>query len=315
MRLTVCLLAWFVPPAVHGDILHLRDGSRYYGTLLRQNENEIEFRIVLAEGASVVRRFPISRVKCVEHGAGERPGPVSLESDQLPQDLNDLDFEQMLREAYELVDDGDLPAALRALQRIVMHAPNEVLEQLDRHARAARGRPLDEFLAETRIRAALEPRASTHAAPRSSRLFDLKFATRFEAGALGRRLEQLHARLLSTAYQGRTIETWARRREEYTELRPDARRMVADARRAAAVLGVRLRFDPRLKNDRRERRRLAILRADLARFAAKVSAMPGFTSLGVDAGDEDDPTLRAAQRLAAEQAAASQPAASQPARE
>ncbi len=300
MRSIVCLLVLFTSLGVQGDILHLRDGSRHYGTLIQQTKNEIVFRIVLADGASAVRRFPASLVKRVERTTAQRPEPVPAEGDQPPREAVGVDFEQMLREAYELVDDGDLPAALRAFQRIVSHAPADVLQQLDRHARAARGRALDDFLAETRIRAALDGRRG--------RLFDFKLATRFEADALGKRLEQLQARLLSTAYRGRTIETWAHQGDEYTELWPDARRMIGDTRLAAAVLGARLRFDPRLKEDRGERRRLVTLRADLARFTAKVSAMPGFTALGADDSDEDDPTLREARRLAAEQAAASQPA-------
>jgi hypothetical protein len=295
----VCLLALFTPLRAQVDILHLRDGSRHCRTLLYQGENGIFFRIFLADGAGLVRSFPMPQVERLDRATAERSESRPTEDARPPQAVAP-DFEQMLREAYELVEDDDRPAALRALGRIVTHAPDDVLEQLDRQVRAAHGQPLDEFLADTRIRVALEGR--------HGRLFDLNYATPFEADALGKRLEQLHARLLGTAYHGRTIKAWAGQRDEYAELQPDARHMITDARRAAAVLGARLRFDPRLKKDRAERRRLLALRADLARFTAKVSAMPGFTSLGVNENDADDPTLREARRLAAEQAAASQPA-------
>jgi hypothetical protein len=231
----------------------------------------------------------------------ENDGVATVEQSSTP------DFEQMLREAYELADDGDVPAALRALRRIVTRAPDNVLDQLDSDVRAARGYRLDELMAGLRIRAALDP-------PRGQ-LFELKFATRYEAGALGRQLEPLYRHLLDKVYLGRTLEVWVAHRDEYSELQPDARRMVTDARLAAAMIGARVRFDPRLKIDIAERRRLVALRADLARLVAKVSALPGFTSLDRDADERDDPTLVEARRLAAEQAAARQAATSRPADE
>ena len=273
--MVVCLAVLLTPLAVQADILHLRDGSRHCQSGAKPFQ-----RATSAASDLRVRRFDARNAGAV-------------------------DFEQMLREACELVDDGDLPAALRALQRVVTRAPPEVLQDLDGHVRAARGSALDDLIAGIRIRAALDP-------PRGQ-LFELKFATRYEAGALGRQLEPLYRRLLDTTYHGRTIEVWAGKRDEYAELQPDARRMVSDARLAAAMIGARVRFDPKLKIDVAERRRLVALRADLARFIAKVSALPGFTSLDSGTGDQDDPTLAEARRLAAEQAAAEQAAASRPA--
>ncbi|MBU0618284.1 MAG: hypothetical protein KKI02_11240 [Planctomycetes bacterium] len=307
MRLVVCLAVLLTSLTAHADIVYLRDASRHCGTLIKQTESEIVFSVNLADGATVVRRFPASQIKRVERTAVKRSEtPPVNRSPSGPAALA-ADFEQMLREAYELVDDGDLPAALRALQRVVTRAPPEVLRALDGRVRAARGTALDDFVAGLRIRAALDP-------PRGQ-LFELKFATRYEAGALGRQLEPLYRHLLDARYDGRTIEAWAGKRDEYTELRPDARRMVSDARLAAAMIGARVRFDPKLKIDVAERRRLVALRADLARFIAKVSALPGFTSLDSGADDEDDPTLAEARRLAAEQAAEQQSATSQPADE
>ena len=305
MRLVVCLAVLLTSLTAHADIVHLRDGSRHYGTLIKQTENEIVFSVNLVDGATVVRRFPASQIKRVERTAVKRSETPPANLSQSGATALAVDFEQMLREAYELVDDGDLAAALRALRRIVADAPAEVLNDLDGRVRAARGSALDDFVAGLRIRAALDP-------PRGQ-LFELKFATRYEAGALGRQLEPLYRHLLDARYDGRTIEVWAGKRDEYAELRPDARRMVSDARLAAAMIGARVRFDPKLKIDVAERRRLVALRADLARFVAKVSRLPGFTSLDSDAADRDDPTLAEARRLAAEQAAAEQAATSRPA--
>lgn len=302
MRLMVCFAVLFAALTAQVDILRLRDGSRYSGTLVERTENEIVFRTELADGASAVRLFPAGQVERVERSSSDQPGPAPTNASQSQPATAGPDFEQMLREAYELIDDEDLHAALRALRRVVTRAPDDVLEDLERHVRAERGSALDEFMATIRLRAAL-------GAP--SGRFDLKFATRYEAAALGRQLEPLQQRLLSTTYHGKTIAHWAGLRDEYTELQPDAPRMVGDARLAAAVIGARVRFDPRLKSDIAERRRLAVLRADLARLVAKISALPGYTSLGSDGTDRDDPTLVEARRLVAEQAAAQKAAAKQ----
>jgi len=264
MRLIVVLLVLAMPPTLQADIVRVPGNSRHCSVQVRPTE--------MAPG---------------------------LQATRLDQTSSE-DFEQMLREAFELVDDGDLPAALRALRRIVERAPSELLERLNEQTKAARRLALDDFLAATRMRAAL--------AGRAGRPFHLKFVTRFESEALGKRLETLQHRLLKTSYHDRTIESWAANRGDYGHLQPDARCMVHDARLAAAVINARLRFDPRLKQDRPEHRRLNALRDDLVRLTARVSALPGFTSLGDRISDADDPTLEAARRLAAEQAAASQPA-------
>ena len=218
MRLIASLTILLTSLSVQADILHLRDGSRHCGTLIKQTNSEIVFRIILADGASAVRRFQLSRVLRLERG-GATDAILSDTDGQGPRrEVTREDLAQMLREACELVDDGDLPAALRALQRMVAGASDEVLKDLDRRARAARGRALAEFMAAVRIRSALEGG--------QGQLFDLRRATRYEARALGVQLAQLQARLLGTRFYGRTLETWAGRRDEYTELRPDARWLV-----------------------------------------------------------------------------------------
>jgi len=233
-----------------------------------------------------------------------QPDGDSRHSATLPED----DFDQMLREAYELADDGDLAAALRALQRLVRRAAPETLAALDQRVRADRGQGLADWMAATRLRAALQAR--------SGRLLELAFATPFEARALGQQLEALQTRLLGTEYAGRTIAAWSARPDAYVELCPDARHMVRDARLTTAVIGARLRLDPRLEADQEQRARLLELRAALAQLIARVTALPGFTALGGNADDEADPTLDEARRLAAEQAARAQPpAASRPARD
>jgi hypothetical protein len=305
MRLTVVLTILWASLNVQADILHLRDGSRHHGTLLKQTKTEIVFRIALADGASAVRTFPAARVLRVERTAFARPDSARARRDEPEPATSTPDYSQMLREAYELVDDGDLLAGLRALQRVVTGAPGSVLRHLDRQVKDARGIGLDEFIASTRIRAALEGGRG--------RLFDLKPPTRYETRALAQQLARLRFHLVKTRYHGRFLESWARNRDDYTELHPDARHMVADVRLAAAVISARLRYTTHVELSCMDRGELASLRDDLMRFAAKVSAMPGFTGLGIDDTDENDPTLREARRLVAEQAATTRPANEPPA--
>lgn len=194
------------------------------------------------------------------------------------------DFDQVLREAYELIDDEDLGAAVRALQFLVKRAPQITLAELNARVHTDRGVTLAELLAETRLRRAFAtgPRGTLH----------LRVVTRYEAEAMGRAAERRLENLGSRRYHGRTVFEWADDRAAYTTLQPDARSMVDDARLAAALTGLRLKHDPRLKKTRKERLRLVRQRADLARFAAHVAAMRGFTAPLLDA--EDDPSDPAA---------------------
>jgi hypothetical protein len=223
------------------------------------------------------------------------------------------DHEQVLREAFELLDDGDLPAAMRAMQRAATRASPETLARLNEWVRRTRRIPLDELMAETRIRVA---RSSSR-----GKSFDIRFATPFEGPALGRRLERMTDELLKAEFGGKSVLKWARDHSEYRELRADSADLEARARTAAGVIGARLKYDPRVrpgetrssarKPGSREnaggpasapsggdsRGELIRLRDDLARLASHVRSLPGFTALSIRPDDPDDPTLREAERL------------------
>jgi len=179
------------------------------------------------------------------------------------------DQEQILREAFELLDDGAPAAALRALQMAVLDAPPDVLPRLEVLCRAARGAALDEVLAATRVRVAdLADRGRT---------FRIDHATPYERAALGRILaDDLNARL-ATRYDDRAVIDWAAAPRDYTELRPDTRQLVGDAARAAALISARLRFDPALRDDKGARVNLIETRQNVGRLAAHCLALRGYT--------------------------------------
>jgi len=208
------------------------------------------------------------------------------------------DCDQMLREAFELLDEQDYDAALRALQRLVREAPEDLLPELERRARAARGAALDALLARTRLYLALNPG--------SGAAFSLGAVTRYETEALAVDLEREQEVRLGRVYQGRTIADWAAQRDEYTTLQPDARELVRDARLSAALIAARLKYDERLAEDRTAALRLSRLRTELMRLAAQVAELPGFTSLTAR-DDPSDPAWQEARRLEAEGRAATQP--------
>jgi len=247
--------------AMQADIVYLGDGSRHCGALL------------------------------VQAGYGVASQPASQE-ERTP------DRSQMLREAFELFGDGDLAAGLRAMQRSVADASGAVLGDLDAQCRAARGIPLDEFLAKTRIY--LASRAG------HGRGFQLNSATKYERAALGRMLARQAEILLAREHDGRTVAEWASQLNEYDALKPDARLLVADAARAGALLAARLRFDPALKEKRAETARLTRLRADLMHLAGWVASLPGYMDLSPDDGWVD-PVVPPIAGLAA----ASQPSGSE----
>lgn len=298
MRLACVLILAFSGVIADGDILTLRDGSRHYGSLISQSDAEVVFRVTLADGkSSTVRRFRAETVARVERSAPPdvpaAPPPVEA-TDAPDQALLD----QTLRESFELLDDGDLDAALRAMQSAVVRASPAALRQLEVRTRALRGVALDELLADTRLRATLPDDAGRPGT------FTLRFATPYESAALGRQLESRQTEALRRVYADRSIEEWAAHRAEYTELRPDAQRMVADARLAAAIIAARAKFDPRSKDDRAARKRLLDLRDDLTRFISAVTALPGYTA--PQSALPPDPGAETLERL--KQQAASQPA-------
>ncbi|MEW6252223.1 MAG: hypothetical protein AB1716_16415 [Planctomycetota bacterium] len=300
------LLAW--PAALRADIVHLRDGSRYYGELVSRNQREVVFRVRSAGGrGSMLRTFSAALVARVElTAAREPPSPAEAATQSaraapprtgaaFPDSAAaEADQEQILREAFELLDDGALPAALRALQMAVLDAPPDVLPRLEALCRDTRGTALDEVLAATRVRVAdLADRGRT---------FRLDYATPYERTALGRILaDDLNARL-ATRYDGRRVSDWAAAPREYTELRSDTRQLVSDAARAAALISARLRFDPTVRDDKGARVHLIETRQNLGRLAAHCLALRGYTE---PTGDRPpDPADLEAQRLAREMAGA-----------
>lgn len=310
--ISLCITA-MVGAVAAADILHLRDGTRHQGEVVRQDDRVVVFRARVGESESfIARSFPVSQVLKIEKG---RELPIGKRPDAAKAAAADARLEQMLREGFELLDDKDLTPALRAMQRAVMQAPPEQLDALDQLSRSVRQTPLAELLAQTRIQCA----------ERDTRrkAFEIRNATPFELDVLGRLLETLQGDAMREIFAGRTLAAWAEGPDSYEALQPDAPIMVERVCRAAAILQCRLRFDPRLKTPGKTRAALVRMRDQLSEFAAKVSAMRGFTS--VERGDrempEDDPTLAEAERIladearkVAEAAAASQPA-SQPAEE
>jgi len=288
IALTIILIG---SSAAQADILHLRDGSRHYGELVSQDSQQIVFRVVLPDGsASLVRTFAAATVQRVERtGRLDRP-PTAEKPTSAPTTRVAVDYEQMLREAFELLGDGEPSAALRALQMAVQDAPPEELPRLEAQCLATRGVPLDELLATLRIH------VSTRVG--RGRGFKLDAVTRYERVALARVLQQQTDELLGRTYQERTVADWAARRTEYQELQPDSRRLVADATRAAALISARLRFDPALQKRSKENVRLVQLNRELADLASRVMALRGYQDLNPDDGWIDPallPTTRPAE--------------------
>jgi hypothetical protein len=271
----LALVTGFGWAPAYADILHLRDGSRHYGELISEGRREITFRIVAPGGASMVRKFALDRVASVERTAEKAPPENKAEGGSPAGGLAERDFEQILREAYELLDDGDQQAAQRALQRLVQLAPHDTLAELDAQCKQQRGRSIGELLAAARLEAALKETGTGHP-------FRLRGVTRIEGEALGMLLEQHENALLDKLYDARSIREWAMGVAPYDRLRADSRRLVFDARLAASILAARLRYDTRLAGATDDRKRLADLRAAVTRFAAGVMALPGYTAAPVD---------------------------------
>lgn len=268
------LFVFWLAAVAQADILHLRGGSRYYGEFVAEERGQVVFRVVLPDGtASAVRTFPREQVERVER-TGRRDVPPEAASRPVESLPGRPDREQMLREAFELLGDGEPDAALRALQTAVAEADEAELEELERSAQERVGTPLGALLARTRVYVASRAEGG--------RAFRLEAATAYERAALGRVLDEQIRILLARPHQERTVEEWAAQRAEYKELQPDARTLVANASRAAALLKARLRFDPALKERRAEVARLTQLQRDLVNLAGRVRSMDGFTELDPD---------------------------------
>lgn len=278
MRLVILLAILTSAASGQADILHLRDGSRYYGELISQTQTAITFRVALTDGvSSAIRRFPAQQVERVERtgrrdAAPRPPQPAALSAD-------DADRPQMLREAFELLADLDFAAAVRALETAVRGASVETLSELNAQCRAARGMPLDELLATARVYVAT--RAGR------GRGFKLTRPSVYERPALARILARQLNILLARRYDQRTLREWAGEHSGMAVLRPDARRMVADLTRAAALANARLRYDSELRKDRVRTLQLTRLQHDLSRLAAQIYSRPGYFELNPEDGWQD----------------------------
>lgn len=269
MRLSRILVVYWAVQLAHADILHLSDGSRYYGTLITENSATIRFRVYMPDGRSgVVRSFPAGSVRRVERNNQLTP-PETGRTPQVESNAARVDLDQVMREGFLLLDMQDQAAALRALQSAVLAAGSTGIQELEQLCMIERGIRLDELLAQLRIDAAI--RAGRE------RSFRIRFATGYESAALGRELERRTDVLLSTVNGDRPLRDWPGHEDEYKEFREDSRETVENASLAAAYLSARIKFDPRLKRDLVLRRRLIAEQAALVRFGAHVLALPGYT--------------------------------------
>lgn len=259
--------------AATADILHLRDGSRYYGSLIQRNETSVVFRVLLEEGqGTIVRQFRASAVERVELTRGADAPPAAEAAPAEAPARAEPAREQMLREAFELLADEDYPAALRAMHQAVQGANATQAAALERLCEAHYRRPLLDVLAAARV----------YVATRfdRGRGFRLQQVTPQERPILSTLLAQQAHDLLGRARGGRTMGAWAQDPNAYTELTSDARALVSDAARAAALVTARLEYDATLERD--QRIDVLKLRDNLARLAAHVYEMEGFTGLPPD---------------------------------
>lgn len=222
---------------------------------------------------------------------------LEMEEGASTADLDRKRASQVLREAFELLEDEDWTAGLRALQKLVQRTGPEILDDLNATCARDRGMDLAHLIAHLRLREARE-RAGDEP-------IMLRFATRYEGAALGELLQKEYEQLLAERFDGRSVRGWADAPEEYVKLTRDSRPLVLTARRAAGLISSRLRVDFDLRRRPQERRALYELRSAVARLVARVSAMRGFhTSHRLPA--EDDPAAQKLRELA--EHSASQPA-------
>jgi hypothetical protein len=282
-------------PASRADILYLRDGSRHYGELIAQDRERVRFRVILPDGlSSIVQVFPAEQVQRVQPTGKPQAEPSPPRPEQAATAPTE-DCEQMLREAFELLDDHRLDAALRALQTVVLAAPREELPAFDEQCRAARGAALDELLAGTRL-----------ARAGAGRVFQLRYATPYERPALGRLLVAEQDARLAQSHAGRTVAEWAADPNELDEWQPEFIGLVADLTRSAALISTRLRLDPTIRDDRPERVRLFHLRQALVRQAGQIMARPEYIARRDT--DANDPAEAERRRLVQHPQATSGPA-------
>ncbi len=307
---TLLILLTGAAPATRADILHLHDGSRYTGRLISQNSERVVFRVVLSDGVSgLVRSFAADRVRRVERADLPVPRPRKIQPQRTKERRPALEdrehFEQMLREAYELLDDGDRSAAVRALQRLVLRAPPQLRATLAEQCRKDRGVGLAELLAATRLQHAI--------ATSRGRIPRIRFATDYEAAPLADLLIELEQSHLTRIVDGRSIDAWSDDPGSYDTLTEQTPALVHSARFAAAMMSIRMRLDPGIAADPESRQALHHRRVRLSRFVSAVRRLPGFTALRAENADTalNDPAAEKWRELHAEWRTSTQPA-SQP---
>lgn len=218
----------------------------------------------------------------------EDPVPAS-QATQPAEEWTEHDrYEQILREGFELLDDGERASALRALNQAVQRPDEEVLRDLEAYTLRVRNTELDTLVATTRLIELLAD--APQDVPR------LRFATRYEADALGRLLAEIHDAYLGNVYQERTVREWSATPRAYRRLHDNTRGLEHDARMAASMIAARLRYDPALDDDRATKVQLADTRLALSRLVAHLRSLPGFTSLPRVA-QQSDPTLEAVRAM------------------
>ncbi|MCG3126292.1 MAG: hypothetical protein CHACPFDD_01124 [Phycisphaerae bacterium] len=279
--------------AAQADILRLTDGSCYHGRLVRESPDAVLFDAWLDGAASgVVMRFARSRVASVERGeftAGETPR-FAVQPGEQP-DANDE--QRTLDAALQSLQSGELDAALRLLNRVVIRSEATALGRLDGRVRERRGVGLAALLAQLRLEEAL--------AAGGGRKFDLRFVSAYEAPEMSRLLAERLTQALHADFGGRSLADWSREPAMYRAHPPFAPRLLDATRVAAGMAGARLRFDRSLRTDRATRMQLVELRDRLTHFAAAVAALPGLSELI----EHDTPLPDSA---AAAETSASQPA-------
>lgn len=265
----VASLVLYLASAARGDILYLRDGSHYVGKLIAETKADYLFRVDSSgDEPAEIRKFARDTVDRVEWGEAAEIDSA-LSSEEPDEALPPADYDQWLREAFELFDRGDPRAGLRVLSRLARVKDGETLKRLDAACRAAQKKPLDEFLALRRIELATSNPGAA-----------IKFAgvTEYESAALGRLLESRIDELLAHTFEGRALRQWTIKQGEITRATTESPALVRDARLAAGLLAARIKHDPRLRDDRETRASLNLLRDELARLAARVAALPGFNT-------------------------------------
>jgi hypothetical protein len=273
------------------DTLRLRDGRSFEGDLVAKDDRRVAFRVRLSAGdPGMIREFPVGTVAAVIRDEPGAPSPEIAprqRSRNAPADEHRY-YMQMLREVFELIADDDRTAAIRALQRLVSQAPNDLLTTLSAVCQTERGIALDELLAQARLADAL---ARAGDGP-----LDLPFATRFESAALCRLLTREYEDRLAEVHDGRTVLAWIADYQSYTTLTENSRSLALAARRAGAALSARLRFDHALRKSPKERKALFDMRDAIGRLVWQIETLRGYTG-GRTSSDPRDPAVRKLREL------------------